>query len=62
VSAPGTANAVFGPIVYGAPVVAVLAIAGSFFTAHRRRGWILPACAWVLLIAGAIVLAVTLRQ
>ncbi len=57
----GLANAVFGPVVYGAPVVALLTIAVSFVTAKLRRGWIVPAIAWILLIAGPIVLALSLR-
>jgi hypothetical protein len=58
----GLANAVFGPVVYGAPVVALLTIAVSFVTAKLRRGWIVPAIAWILLIAGPIVLALSLRS
>ena len=52
---------VFGPVVYGAPVVALLTIAVSFVTAKLRRGWVVPAIAWILLIAGPIVLALSLR-
>jgi hypothetical protein len=57
----GLANAVFGPVVYGAPVVALLTIAVSFVTAKLRRGWVVPAIAWILLIAGPIVLALSLQ-
>jgi uncharacterized RDD family membrane protein YckC len=56
------ANAVYGPVVYGAPVVALVTIAVSFVTAKLRRGWMVPAIAWILLIAGPIVLALSLRQ
>jgi hypothetical protein len=57
----GLANAVYGPVVYGAPVVAVVAIALSFFTASRRRGWIVPAVAWALLIVGLALLLMGTR-
>jgi cytochrome bd-type quinol oxidase subunit 2 len=49
----------FGVIEYGAPVVAVVTVALSFFTARRRRGIVVPVVAWLLLIAGAVVLAVS---
>jgi hypothetical protein len=52
----GMADYVFGPVIYGAPVVAVLAIAASFVTARKRRGWIVPAIAWFLLIVGPLLL------
>jgi hypothetical protein len=57
----GSADAVFGPVVYGAPVVALLAIGASFVTARRRGGWVVPAIAWILLIAGAVLLAAFMR-
>jgi hypothetical protein len=57
----GLANGVFGPVVYGAPVVALLAIAVSFVTAKLRRGWVVPAIAWILLIGGPVLLALSLR-
>jgi hypothetical protein len=44
-------------IQYGAPAVAVVAVALSFFTARRRGGFIVPAVAWLLLIAAVVVLA-----
>ena len=47
----------FTLIEYGAPVVAVVAVALSFFTARRRRGVIVPVVAWLLLIAAFVVLA-----
>jgi hypothetical protein len=52
----GLANAVYGPVVYGAPVVAVVAIALSFVTARKRWGWAIPTVAWILLIAGPVLL------
>ena len=44
-------------IQYGAPAVAVIAVVLSFFTARRRRGIVVPAVAWLLLIAAVAVLA-----
>jgi hypothetical protein len=47
----------FTLIEYGASIVAVVAVALSFFTARRRRGVIVPVVAWLLLIAAFVVLA-----
>ncbi|MCX8557797.1 hypothetical protein OS121_22350 [Mycolicibacterium mucogenicum] len=52
----GPSPFVFGLIEYGAPVVAVLAVALSFVTAKTRRGIVVPLVAWALLIAGFAVL------
>jgi hypothetical protein len=52
----GLANAVYGPVVYGAPIVSAVAIVVSFVTASRRRGWVVPAVAWALLIVGLVLL------
>lgn len=49
----------FAVIEYGAPIVAVVTIVLSFFTARRRRGIVVPLVAWLLLIAAAVVLAVS---
>jgi hypothetical protein len=46
----------FTLIQYGAPIVAVAAVALSFFTARHRRGVVVPVVAWVLLIAAFVVL------
>jgi hypothetical protein len=46
----------FTLIQYGAPVVAVIAVALSFFTASRRGGIVVPVVAWLLLIAAFVVL------
>jgi len=46
-------------IVYGAPVVAVVAVLATFFTARKRRGILVPIVAWALLVIAAVVLAVT---
>jgi hypothetical protein len=47
----------FTLIQYGAPVVAVVAVVLSFFTARRRGGIVVPVVAWLLLIAAFAVLA-----
>jgi len=47
----------FTLIQYGAPAVAVVAVVLSFFTARRRGGFVVPAVAWLLLIAAFLVLA-----
>jgi hypothetical protein len=57
----GSADAVFGPVVYGAPVVALLAIGASFITARRRGGWIVPVVAWIVLIVGGVLLFAFMR-
>ncbi|HEV7851542.1 MAG TPA: hypothetical protein VGP27_09290 [Mycobacterium sp.] len=55
----GPGNFLYGLITYGAPVVALAAIVISSFTARRPRGWAVPAIAWVLLVIGFLILAVT---
>jgi hypothetical protein len=57
----GLADHVFGPVVYGAPLLAVVTIALSFVTARRRHGWVVPALAWTLLIAGPLLLLASLH-
>ena len=47
----------FTLIQYGAPVVAVVAVVLSFFTARSRGGIVVPVVAWLLLIAAFAVLA-----
>jgi hypothetical protein len=49
----------FTLIVYGAPVVAVLAVLLSFVTARKPRGVLVPAGAFLLLIVAAVVLFLT---
>ena len=46
----------FTLIEYGAPIVAIVAVALSFFTARRRGGVVVPGVAWLLLIAAFVVL------
>jgi hypothetical protein len=57
----GLGDHVFGPVVYGTPVVAVVTIALSFVTARRRHGWVVPAIAWTLLIIGPLLLLLSLH-
>lgn len=57
----GPVEFLFGLITYGAPVVAVVAILVSAFTARRPRGWVVPAIAWALLVVAFVVLAVSFR-
>jgi hypothetical protein len=47
---------------YGAPAVAVAAVAVSFFTARQRWGILVPVCAWGLLAIAVAVLIVTFRN
>jgi hypothetical protein len=51
----------FGVLYYGAPVVAVLTIAVSFYTAPRERGILVPLSGLALLAAGVAVLAISFR-
>lgn len=55
----GPGEDVFGLIMYGSPVVAAAAVALSFFTARRARGFLVPAIAWAILVIAALILAVT---
>ena len=57
----GPGEFLFGVLVYGAPVVAVIAVAVSFFTARRKRGFVVPVLGWTLLAADVVVLAVSFR-
>jgi hypothetical protein len=56
---PKPSGFVYGLLTYSAPVVAVLAIVLSFFTAGHRRGFVVPLVAWVLLILDVAILAAT---
>jgi hypothetical protein len=55
----GPGEDVFGLIMYGSPVVAAAAIALSFFTARRARGFLVPVIAWAILVIAAAILALT---
>lgn len=49
---------VFGVLIYGPAVVAALTIAVSFWSAPRRRGIVVPLCAYALLVIDIVLLAV----
>lgn len=49
----------FGVLFYGAPVVALLTVVVTFFTATRRWGLVVPLCGLALLGADIAALAVT---
>jgi len=55
----GPGETVFGLILYGTPIVALVAILLSFFTARRRRGYVIPLIAWAVVLAALAVLIVT---
>ncbi len=55
----GPGEDVFGLIMYGTPVVAAAAVALSFFTARRARGFLVPLIAWAILVIAAAILALT---
>ena len=46
----GPHGLMYGVLLYGAPVVAALTIVASFFTATRRRGFLVPLWSWALLL------------
>ena len=52
----------FGVLFYGAPVVAVVAIVITFFTARRRWGFAIPLIALALLGADIAIVATTVAQ
>lgn len=54
----GPDGVVYGVLFYGAPVIAGLTIIASFFTALRRRGWIVPIVALALLAADFATIAI----
>jgi hypothetical protein len=55
----GPSQTVFGLILYGTPVVAVVAVLLSFFTARRRWGIGVPVVAWILIAAAVVTLVTT---
>ena len=57
----GPSGLFYGVLFYGAPVVAVLTIVASIFTATRRRGFIVPLCGWALLVADIVATALLFR-
>jgi hypothetical protein len=57
----GPSGLLYGVLLYGAPVVAALSIAISFLTAKRRRGFIVPVCGLLLLLADVAVMVTLFR-
>jgi hypothetical protein len=55
----GPGSVLFPVLLYGAPVVAAVAVIASFFTAPRRWGIAVPLCALALLAADLVVLTVS---
>ncbi|MEU0494657.1 hypothetical protein [Mycobacterium sp. NPDC006124] len=55
----GPNETVFGLIEYGTPAVAAVAVGLSFLTARHRYGIVVPAVAWLVVIAAAAVLFTT---
>jgi hypothetical protein len=55
----GPGETVFGLILYGTPIVGVVAILLSFFTAPRRLGFLVPLIAWIVVLLALGVLIVT---
>lgn len=51
----GPHGLVYGVLLYGAPAVAVLTVAASFFTATHRRGFLVPLWGLVLLLCDVAV-------
>lgn len=58
----GPSGAVFGVLYYGAPVIAALTILASFFTAGRRRGFVVPLMGWGLLALDLLALLIAFRR
>jgi hypothetical protein len=54
----GPSGLVYGILFYGAPVVAGLTIIASFFTAFRRRGFVVPLVGLALLLADFAAIAI----
>ncbi len=52
----------FAVAFYGAPAMAFVVIAISFFTAKRRGGIAVPLCGWALLVADVAVMAATVAS
>jgi len=57
----GPGEFLFGLIMYGTPVIAVVAVALSFLTARRANGIVVPVIAWALLVIAAVILATTFQ-
>ncbi|VAZ76271.1 hypothetical protein [Mycobacterium persicum] len=58
----GPNGLMYGVLLYGAPVVAVSTLVASFFTASRRRGFVVPLCALALLVVDIAATAILFRS
>ncbi|BCI87977.1 hypothetical protein PJK45_18270 [Mycobacterium kansasii] len=58
----GPNGLVYGVLLYGAPVVAASTLIASFFTAARRRGFVVPLCALALLFVDIAATAILLSS
>ena len=58
----GPSGVVFGILYYGAPVIAALTIIASFWTAARRRGFLVPVIGWALLGLDLLALVIAFRR
>jgi hypothetical protein len=54
----GPSGLVYGVLFYGAPVVAGLTVIASFFTAFRRRGFLVPLIGLALLLVDFAAIAI----
>lgn len=54
----GPYGVLYGVLLYGAPVIAGLTVIASFFTALRRRGWLVPVVALALLAVDFAAIAI----
>ncbi|MCV7198706.1 hypothetical protein [Mycobacterium angelicum] len=52
----------FDVLFYGPPVIALLVIAASVFTARRRAGIVVPLVGWALLVADVAILVLTVAH
>lgn len=58
----GPSGALFGVLYYGAPAISALTILVSFFTAGRRRGFLVPVAGWLLLAFDLLALLIAFRR
>ena len=56
---PGSGEAGFTVIVYGAPLVAAATVALSFFTARKRNGIWVPVGGWLLILLAFVAMLLT---
>jgi hypothetical protein len=57
----GPSGLLYGVLLYGAPVVAVLTIAITFMTGTRRWGVLVPVCGLALLLSDVAVMVILFR-